>query len=296
MSQNDSAQSAATTATLLPAQLTLRCGIRCTQVLCHATFALVCTPSRVIAIYGIPSFLLIFLAFTATRATQIDQLVNEVPQKITVLKSKVGRPPKKKPKLGQWNSHYTESVMTRPMPRISTRPASSSVSGTVCPASATGIANPAVQELVARSPAATPLQPITGDCLQLAQLQYVQTQQRVSNLFSLAQIQQPPASMLSQASDQSPRHSLIDSTILNHYLRGGLQLPPVMMPRLDAPCIGQCPLLQLGTLQQNAYAAQQRELFMAALMASLPPNLAFLERLQQIELARQQLSIHLSSL
>ncbi len=50
MSQNDLAQSAATTATQLPAQLRSRCGIRCTQVLHHAIFALVCTYSRVIHI------------------------------------------------------------------------------------------------------------------------------------------------------------------------------------------------------------------------------------------------------
>ncbi len=241
----------------------------------------------------------LILALTDARAVQIDPTLAH-PQKVTVLKSKVGRPPKKMPKLGQWNSHFTESVMTNPLPRINA--GISSELDCLCSAPNAAAATLAARQNGVQALAKPALQSGLGDSIQVAQMQYIELQQRLSTLLALSQIQhslagapmQQPAALAAAAGP--PVHlSGRDTSNFDHYLQSARQLPHVVMPHLDGHAFGQASLLPLGSLQLSTRTVQDQELLMAALAGSQRPNSVFFDQLRQIELARQQLRNHLST-
>jgi hypothetical protein len=194
------------------------------------------------------------------------------------------------PKLGQWNSHFTESVMTNPLPRINA--GISSESDRLCSAP-----NAAAATLAARK---NGVQSGLGDCIQVAQMQYIELQQRLSTLLALSQIQhsivrapmQQPAA-ISAAAGPSAHLSGIDPSNFVHYLQSARQLPHVVLPHVDGHAFGQASVLPLGSLQLSARTVQDQELLMAALAGSQRPNSVFFNQLWQIELAQQQLRNHL---
>jgi hypothetical protein len=256
-----------------------------------------CSPSSSTGTRGVCSrndvFLtLVFPAFAVAGAAQVEHPATH-PQTITVLKSKVGRPPKKKPKFGQWNSHFTESVMTKPLLRVEARAVASSAPISSSSASHTASLTPAVPELLPPSLAVPPLQCGLADCLQMAQLQYIQVQQRLSALLTLAHIQQPSAA-LSAASGLSVSAPGFGACGLHPYLHGASQLPHAVLPQLDGRLYGQVALAQLGNLQQSAQRARDQELMMA-LAASQNQGPAFFEQLQHVGLAQNIMMNHLSS-
>jgi hypothetical protein len=256
-----------------------------------------CSPSSCNGICGVCTrndvFLtLVFPAFAAAGAAQVEHTVTH-PQTITVLKSKVGRPPKKKPKIGQWNSHFTESVMTKPLPRVEARAVASSAPKSSSSASHTAALTHAAPELPPPSLAVPPLQCGLADCLQMAQMQYMQVQQRLSALLTLAHIQQPSAAF-SAASGLSVCAPGFGAGGLHPYLHGASQLSHAVLPQLDGRVYGQVALAQLGNLQQSAQRARDQELMMA-LAASQDQGSAFFEQLQQVGLAQHIMMNHLSS-
>jgi hypothetical protein len=235
---------------------------------------------------------LVFPSFAAAGAAQVEHPISR-PQTITVLKSKVGRPPKKKPKIGQWNSHFTESVMTKPLPRVEARAVASSAPKSSSSASHTAAAlTPAAPELLPPSLAVPPLQCGLADCIQMAQLQYIQVQQRLSALLTFAHIQQPSAAF-SAASGPSVGAPDIGACGLLPYLHGASQLSHAVLPQLGGRVYGQVALAQLGNLQQSTQRARDQELMMA-LAASQGQGSAFFEQLQQVGLAQHMVMNHLS--
>jgi hypothetical protein len=231
-----------------------------------------------------------FAAISAPKTAQTMQPAAPVgqSQRITVFKSKVGRPPKKKPKLGQLNPHFIESVMTQPLPRFDEPPASLPL--TDSPASATNVVAPitAAPESMAR-----PLSDLNS-YVQLAQMQSIEMQHRMSTIIALAKMQQPAVYRPSPL-------AMLDSALLhglNYYqlLDTSLQMPLMLAPAVNAGVMGRVSLPSLGSLslQQSAQLERYQEV-MTALAATQDPGSAYLQQLRQIEQAQQQLINHLTS-
>jgi hypothetical protein len=235
-----------------------------------------------------------FAAISAPQTAQIAQpaACAGQSQRITVFKSKVGRPPKKKPKLGQLNPHFIESVMTKPLPRFDEQPASLPLSDS--PSAAANVVAP-----IAAAPQlrAHPLSDLNS-YVQLAQMQNIEMQHRMSTLIALSQMQQPQPAVYSRPSPLA----LLDSAALhslNYFqlLDSSLQVPRMLAPGVDAGVMSRVALPRLGSLlslQQSAQLEQYREV-MTALAATQDPGSAYMQQLRQIEQAQQKLINHLTS-
>ncbi len=188
-----------------------------------------------------------------------------LPQKIQVLKSKVGRPPKKRPKLGQPNSHYTESFMTQPAARIDARASSVAIAPrSPAPPTPAATSKPAASApSTTPGPANPPLHSGLADYIHMVQQQFVEAQQRLSNAFALAQLQQPGIAR-SAASDYSNSAAAMDPALLQylHQSQGSSQLSQLLMPLPDGRVHNQSgySLPHLGSLQQNAEMARNQQL------------------------------------
>lgn len=218
------------------------------------------------------------------------------PQKIIVFKSKVGRPPKKKPKLGQWNPHFTESVMTKPILRVNARAASLPASDSPALTTDISTSNAVKPDTVLSLPVDTA--PLSGsglaDCLQLAQMQYIEVQQRLSNLIALAQLQHP-GMLRSSAAGSVAGLDFASLQNPNQSLRFAPQMPSAVMPPLESRFLDQISLPQcLGSFQHNSLLARDQELNLA-LAATHSPNSAYLQQLWQIRRAQQQCIAQLAS-
>ncbi len=188
--------------------------------------------------------------------------------------------------------------MTNPLPRINT--GISSESDRICSAPSAAAATLAARKNGVQALAEPTLQSGLGDCIQVAQMQYIELQQRLSTLLALSQIQhsivrapmQQPAA-ISAAAGPSVHLSGIDPSNFDHYLQSARQLPHVVMPHVDGHAFSQASHLPLGSLQLSPRTVQDQELLMAALAGSQRPNSVFFNQLRQIELAQQQLRNHL---
>ena len=96
-----------------------------------------------------------------------------------------------------------------------------------------------------------------------AQQQFVEAQQRLSNAFALAQLQQPGIAR-SAASDYSNSAAAMDPALLQylHQSQGSSQLSQLLMPLPDGRVHNQSgySLPHLGSLQQNAEMARNQQL------------------------------------
>jgi len=193
-----------------------------------------------------------------------------LPQKIPVLKSKVGRPPKKRPKLGQPNAHFTESFMTQPVSRVDLKVSNPPLAPR-SPALPTAAAasKPTVPESLMTSAAVAPLPSGLADYIQLAQLQQ-------------------PGIARAAAPEYSNSTAGVDASLLQRLhqsLQGSSQLSQLLMPRLDGRVLGQSALPPLGSVQQNADMLRSQQVLMALAQA---PNASYLEQLRQQEQVHHQ--------
>jgi hypothetical protein len=132
------------------------------------------------------------------------------------------------PKLGQWNSHFTESVMTNPLPRINA--GISSESDCLCSAPNAAAATLAARKNGVQALAEPAQQSGLCDSIQLAQMQYIEVQQRLSTLRALSQIQHSLAlaplqrsAALSAAAGPLVHLSGIDPSNVSYYLQSARQ-------------------------------------------------------------------------
>ena len=236
---------------------------------------------------------------SAAAAAENALLVSD-PQKIIVFKSKVGRPPKKKPKLGQLNPHFTESVMTKPIPRVQARAVSLPVSDLSALTIENATLNAITSDLASRLPAEAALHSVSGlsDSIQMAQLQYIEVQQRLSNLMALSQLRHPGMPQLAASGHSVPFSGYDFASLrnLNHLMMQSLpQLSNVVIPHQEGRFLDHFSMPRsLGSLQDNAQLTRDQEL-MIALATAQAPNSAYLEQLLQMEQVRLLLIAQLTS-
>jgi hypothetical protein len=300
----DVTQPAALAATSHPDQLRRN---RSVQVSCLACISQKLAALRGVAVsYSAPSISHSPSAHSAAAAAENARLVSD-PQKIIVFKSKVGRPPKKKPKLGQLNPHFTESVMTKPIPRVQARAVSSPVSSKSALAVENATSNAIASALASRLPAEAALHSVSGlsNSIQLAQLQYIEVQQRLSNLMALSQLQHPVMPQLAASGHSVPFSGYDFASLcnLNQLMIQSLpQLSNVVIPRQEGRFLDHFSVSRsLGSLQENTQLSRDQELLIALATAQAPnsahqaPNSAYLEQLWQMEQARLLLIAQLTS-
>ena len=152
---------------------------------------------------------------------------------------------------------------------------------------AAAVSKPTVPESLMTSAAAAPLPSGLADYIQLAQLQFMEAQQRLSNAIALAQLQQPGIARAA-APEYSNSTAGVDASLLQRLhqsLPGSSQLSQLLMPRLDGRALGQSALPPLGSVQQNADMIRSQQVLMALAQA---PNASYLEQLRQQEQVHHQ--------
>ncbi len=180
--------------------------------------------------------------------------------------------------------------MTKPVLRVAARAASLPARDSPAPIAAAPDSDSTHPYLMPVLPvfAAPHSAPDFAHCLRLAQLEYLEVQQRLSNLMALAQMQHPGA-LRSSAVGPGAALGFASLSNTNPCLQFAPQTPRVVLPPSGGSFLDQMSMLRcFGPLQLNANLAPDQEL-MLSLAATQYPNAAYAQQLWPADQSQLQL-------